>query len=173
MGEIARIVQRTAILTEMHSDLFAKPEGASMAGKDSFTPEEWAIVRPVFLQSVRGHLDTIRTGLTIWTTGGASPERLRELHRSMHSLKGAALQLGFEHLGETARLLEQVLRQANESLESAWGWEEWIERGLLRLQDAFTMIERDQEETRDARFVADLQSWLTRIQETRPGERAG
>ncbi len=83
-----------------------------MASSDDFSEEELAILRPLFQSSGRDYIAQFRATLAGVKDGACDEETLEILHRSIHSLKGAALQLGYLHVGGLAMAMEGVAKTA-------------------------------------------------------------
>lgn len=92
-----------------------------MQDSNGFGAEEMAMLLSLFAQSSGEYLAQFREALEK-VAAGADDESTREiLQRSVHSLKGAALQLGIVHIGHLAQAIEGVaksLRDAPQRLES-------------------------------------------------------
>lgn len=76
---------------------------------NDFSAEELAILRPLFITSARGYLVSFREQLQI-AEHAEQGHDLEALHRSIHSLKGAALQLGLHSVGNLAKAMEFVVK---------------------------------------------------------------
>jgi chemotaxis protein histidine kinase CheA len=76
---------------------------------NGLTPEDYEIILPVFLESGRGYLAGFREGLRRLEDGRADTQCLASMHRAVHSLKGAALQIGFESMSQVARGMEEAI----------------------------------------------------------------
>lgn len=90
-----------------------------MPGPEDFTPEELQVLRPLFLTSSREHLRDFDRALEILGGDPRDEGALESLHRSIHSVKGAALQLGILSIGSLAKAMEAVakaVRQAGRAL---------------------------------------------------------
>lgn len=71
--------------------------------------EEIKMLCRLFVSSGRGYLTESLEALDELQTSGASEKMLESLHRSIHSLKGAALQMGITHVGSLALAIEKVV----------------------------------------------------------------
>ena len=68
-----------------------------------------------FLEEVFSYLPTIRGGIAAARAGENFTEKLSEAVRFAHTIKGAALMVGFSQVGESAKILEKRLREIAES----------------------------------------------------------
>jgi two-component system chemotaxis sensor kinase CheA len=71
-----------------------------------FTPEDLAVLLPFFRASGAERIAGMRHTLGRLEQVPDDTEALTTLHRAAHSLKGAALQLGFARIGMLARAME-------------------------------------------------------------------
>lgn len=76
---------------------------------NGLTAEDLELLLPIFVESGRDYLAAFKNGMQLLDTGGADAECLKSMHRAMHSLKGAALQIGFEPIADLSRSLEDVI----------------------------------------------------------------
>jgi chemosensory pili system protein ChpA (sensor histidine kinase/response regulator) len=83
-----------------------------MPAQDGFTEEELQVLRPLFVSSGREHIERALRALEALGRDPGDAEQLELLHRSFHSLKGAAMQFGVLHLGVLAQAVEAVARSA-------------------------------------------------------------
>lgn len=93
-----------------------------MQDSNGFSAEEMAMLLPLFSQSSGEYLGQFREALEKVAAGGDDEPTREILQRSVHSLKGAALQLGIVHIGHLALAVEGVakaLRDAPQHLESS------------------------------------------------------
>uniref|UniRef100_UPI004056BBC5 Hpt domain-containing protein n=1 Tax=Candidatus Electronema sp. TaxID=2698783 RepID=UPI004056BBC5 len=67
-----------------------------------------------FLREVEGYLPEMRGCLQALTQNPGDREAAEELHRIVHTVKGAAAMVGFDCLSKTGELLEQVMEQVLE-----------------------------------------------------------
>jgi chemotaxis protein histidine kinase CheA len=63
-----------------------------------------------FIEEAKEHLDTIEQGLVDLATTMADSERVNELFRAAHSVKGGAAMLGFESIQKTAHHFEDCFK---------------------------------------------------------------
>jgi two-component system chemotaxis sensor kinase CheA len=68
---------------------------------------------PVFLEEVAEHLATLESGLVELETV-ADPERVNEVFRAVHSIKGAAAPFGFLDVARAAHVVESILARVRE-----------------------------------------------------------
>ena len=87
------------------------PEGLDHNG---FTPEEAETVRKIFATSSAEYLSEFKQALTRLKQEEYADTVLEPLHRSIHSLKGAAMQLGFLSVGELALSIERLVKKVRE-----------------------------------------------------------
>jgi len=148
--------------------------GRVMSSGNEFSAEELAFLRPIFMTSAREHLASIaRISGELKETDAGDPA-VEALHRSIHSLKGAALQIGFLQVGQTARMIEQVVLCARALGPGApAGWLALVQRGVPVLTDLLDAIERDEEREQDAGLLLALEDWLKKIDEGDQCQAAG
>ena len=72
--------------------------------------DDWEFFAPEAYE----HLETLTDTLQAVRDGGASSERLTELFRSTHTLKGAAYMVGLTSVGDLAHLLEDLMVEVRE-----------------------------------------------------------
>jgi chemotaxis protein histidine kinase CheA len=85
-----------------------------MPGPADFTAEELQVLIPLFVSSAREHLETFAGALGELTRDPKNPEKLELLQRSIHSVKGAAFQMGVIHVGALAKAMEAVAKSARQ-----------------------------------------------------------
>ncbi len=85
-----------------------------MPGPNDFTEEEMQVLRPLFISSVRDYLATCKAKLAAIQDGDRGADQVEALHRGLHSIKGAAFQLGVVHVGALAKAMEAVVKQARQ-----------------------------------------------------------
>ncbi len=93
-----------------------------MQDVNGFSAEEMAMLLPLFTQSSSEYLGQFRAALRKVAAGMDEDPDREVLQRSVHSLKGAALQLGILHVGQLALAVEAVakaLRDAPQALEAS------------------------------------------------------
>jgi chemotaxis protein histidine kinase CheA len=83
-----------------------------MHDSGAFSPEEMQVLLPLFRTSGDEYIGTMRRVLGTLGQPGERGEALTLFHRAAHSLKGAALQLGFVHIGILAQAMEAVASHA-------------------------------------------------------------
>jgi len=83
-----------------------------MHDSGAFTPEDMQVLLPLFRTSGDEYIATMRQNLETLGQPKRRGEGLTSFHRAAHSLKGAALQLGFVHIGTLAQAMEVVAGQA-------------------------------------------------------------
>lgn len=67
-----------------------------------------------FIEEAKEHLDTIEQGLVDLAATMADPERVNELFRAAHSVKGGAAMLGFDSIQKTAHHFEDCFKVLKE-----------------------------------------------------------
>ncbi|WP_417912384.1 Hpt domain-containing protein [Candidatus Electronema sp. TJ] len=67
-----------------------------------------------FLREVEGYLPDMRGCLQVLMRDQGNREAAEELHRIVHTIKGAAAMVGFDSLSKTGELLEQTMEQVLE-----------------------------------------------------------
>ena len=145
-----------------------------MSARSEFGPEEMAVLRPIFMKSAREHLASITRISGELSETGADDRALETLHRSIHSLKGAALQIGFVHVGQTAKLIEQVVLHARAlGANAPAGWLALVKRGAPVLSGLLDAIEADASRETDADLLHALEGWLAQIDDTESRRKAG
>ena len=136
-----------------------------------FTEEEMAMLRPVFIASGREHLVTMAQLQPELTAAVPDGEALKRFHRAIHSLKGAALQMGFLQIGGLARMLERLVLVLQGGLPDDQGqWETLLQRGSELLEASLTATEQQAEFTPEGALMTDLEAWLTQWEPASPGE---
>lgn len=104
-----------------------------------------------FIEEAKEHLDTLEQGLLDLQTTMKDQERVNELFRAAHSVKGGAAMLGFSSIQKTAHRMEDAFKilkenpiQTDHTLESLFLNVLDVLRGLLeKLQGPFGL--RDEE----------------------------
>ncbi len=86
----------------------------TVKGSNGFSAEEMVILRKLFFDSANQYLDTFIEELSKIENGDTSEDVLDTLHRSIHSLKGAAMQLGFLPIGSLSLAMEVLAKKMNE-----------------------------------------------------------
>lgn len=64
----------------------------------------------IFAQEAEEHLQLMRQGFMSMEKEGVSPEQVHELLRSAHTIKGSALMVNLNQLGELAHEMEEILK---------------------------------------------------------------
>ncbi|MCK4414640.1 MAG: Hpt domain-containing protein [Candidatus Eisenbacteria sp.] len=142
-----------------------------MDANSPFTEQEMAMLRPVFLTSGREHLETM--GRLQGELPGLVPDgdALKQFHRAIHSLKGAALQMGFLQIGGLAGLLERVVLVLQESMPDDDGrWQTLLQQGHTALDTALTATEQETGFTPAGELVTELEQWLAQCEQSASGE---
>jgi chemotaxis protein histidine kinase CheA len=67
-----------------------------------------------FIEEAKEHLDTIEHGLVSLQSTMSDPERVNELFRAAHSVKGGAAMLGFDSIQRTAHHFEDCFKHLKE-----------------------------------------------------------
>ena len=80
-----------------------------MSNMDGFSEEDMKVLLPLFLASGRSYVSALREGLMLLRKSRLEAETLKSAHRAVHSLKGAALQIGFVHVGTLAASIEDAI----------------------------------------------------------------
>jgi chemotaxis protein histidine kinase CheA len=138
-----------------------------------FTDEEMAMLRPVFLTSGREHLETMGRLAEALPASLPDGEESRDYHRAIHSLKGAALQMGFLQIGGLARLLERVVLVLQRETPTDTGrWQDLLQRGAAALDVALTATEQGSAYTPDGQLMTELEAWLGDCERCAPGGQA-
>jgi len=83
--------------------------------KGGFTPDQMIALRKLFYESGSGYLDLFLEELDKIESQDRSDAVLETLHRSIHSLKGAALQLDYLPAGNLALAMERMVKQIRDS----------------------------------------------------------
>lgn len=65
----------------------------------------------IFVREAEEHLARLRQGLLTLEADGFSPERVHELMRSAHTLKGSAMMLDLELIGRVAHAMEDLFKE--------------------------------------------------------------
>lgn len=127
-----------------------------------------------FIEEAKEHLDTLEHGLLDLHSVVKDPEKVNELFRAAHSVKGGAAMLGFDSIQKTAHRLEdsfKVLKEhhdidVDQTLETLFlqGYDT-LKDLIERLQGPFGLREEDADKTVQAAEpnFAKLQSYLNRL----------
>jgi chemotaxis protein histidine kinase CheA len=141
-----------------------------MPADGTFSAEEWAVLCPVFLESARGHLTAMHRDLAALTNDPADRAALKTLHRAVHSLKGASLQLGLLSIGQTAAQFEKVVLRVGEQAPGAsQDWLGLAERAIAALEKSLREIESDEPGEPDGRLLIEFDAWLAQTEGQRSG----
>jgi chemotaxis protein histidine kinase CheA len=117
-----------------------------MPALEGFGPEEMKLLREIFLTSSGECLATVGSVLTAWRDGAIDEASLRDSHRAVHSIKGAALQIGYVPIGNLAKAMEGViLAGLRLGAESASEWLPLIERGVDALAAQLAAVREERE----------------------------
>jgi chemotaxis protein histidine kinase CheA len=117
-----------------------------MTALEGFGPEEMKLLREIFLTSSGEYLATIGSVLSAWRDGAIDEASLRDSHRAVHSIKGAALQIGYVPIGGLAKAMEAViLAGLRLGAESASEWLPLIERGADALAAQLAAVREESE----------------------------
>jgi chemotaxis protein histidine kinase CheA len=126
-----------------------------------------------FIEEAKEHLDTLETGLLNLRSVAKDQERVNEMFRAAHSVKGGAAMLGFSSIQKTAHLLEdgfKVLKEqdirVDQKLETLFleGYDT-LKDLIEQLQGPFGLREEEAEKRMQAAEpeFAKLQSYLNRL----------
>ena len=116
-----------------------------MQHESEFTDEEMAILRPMFLKSGREYIRDFQAALDEVKTGPLDDATLEAMHRSIHSLKGAAMQLRVIHIGTLAQAMEAVAKTARAAgVAIPPEGVELLKEGIGRLLTYLDSLENDQ-----------------------------
>lgn len=134
-----------------------------------------------FIEEAKEHLDTIEKGLLNLPSVVKEPERVNEMFRAAHSVKGGAAMLGFSSIQKTAHRLEDAFKILKENdmkvdrkLESLFLQVYDTLKDLIeQLQGPFGLREGDAEKTMQAaeQKFAQLQKYIHHLMSSR-GEAA-
>lgn len=126
-----------------------------------------------FIEEAKEHLDTIEKGLLNLPSVMKETERVNEMFRAAHSVKGGAAMLGFSSIQKTAHRLEdsfKVLKdndiKVDRKLETLFLQVYDILKDLIeQLQGPFGLREEDAEKTMQAaeQNFTQLQNYLNRM----------
>jgi len=111
-----------------------------------------------FIEEAKEHLDTIEEGLLNLQVTLTEPERINEVFRAAHSVKGGAAMLGFGSIQKTAHRLEDCFKilqeheiESDQKLESLFlNGLDTLKDLLERLQGPFGLREEEAEATLQA-----------------------
>ena len=139
-----------------------------------------------FIEEAKEHLDTIEEGLLNLKDTLVEPERINELFRAAHSVKGGAAMLGFGSIQKTAHRLEDCFKvlkeneiETDQKLESLFlNGLDTLKELLERLQGPFGLREEEAEATLQAAEpnFTQLQAYLNYLvsgEGAIPGEAGG
>lgn len=126
-----------------------------------------------FIEEAKEHLDTLEKGLLSLHSVVKEPERVNEMFRAAHSIKGGAAMLGFSSIQKTAHRLEdsfKVLKEheinVDRKLETLFlqGYDT-LKDLIEQLQGPFGLREEDADKTVKAAEpnFAKLQDYLNRL----------
>jgi chemotaxis protein histidine kinase CheA len=119
----------------MYREGLAPERRPRMSDPGMFTQEDMAVLLPLFQGSGAEYVAAIRQAVRSLESGPADDEALAAMHRAAHSVKGAALQLGFVHIGTIARAMEALAAAARGRTDApASGWLPLITCGADRLE---------------------------------------
>ena len=105
-----------------------------MSASHGLSDDEMDLLRPIFVATGREHVANLKKSLEELHREPANSGTWETLHRAVHSLKGASLQIGFLHIGELARCMERVVISLREAPQGApAGWEALLRRGAEQL----------------------------------------
>lgn len=116
--------------------------------RNGFTPEEMAVVRNIFATSSAEYLSAFNESLSSIKALQYDDTVFEPLHRSVHSLKGAAMQLGFLPVGNLALAMETVIKKIRVCDVATVDFGEAIalfEAGERKLQEYVCLIKDDEE----------------------------
>lgn len=130
-----------------------------------------------FIEEAKEHLDTIEQGLLNLQDTMADSERMNELFRAAHSVKGGAAMLGFNsiqkvghHLEDSFKLLKEHPLTIDQRLEDLFLQGFDILKGLVEeLQSPYGVREQDAEKVLQAAepMFTELQNYLNCLIENR------
>ncbi len=126
-----------------------------------------------FIEEAKEHLDTLEKGLLDLRTVVQDPERVNEMFRAAHSVKGGAAMLGFASIQKTAHRLEdsfKILKEntikVDQKLETLFlqGYDT-LKELIEQLQGPFGLREEDAQKRMQAAEpeFAKLQEYLNRL----------
>ena len=126
-----------------------------------------------FIEEAKEHLDTLEKGLLDLRTVVKDPERVNEMFRAAHSVKGGAAMLGFASIQKTAHRLEDAFKvlkehpiKADQKLETLFlqGYDT-LKDLIEQLQRPFGLREEEAEKKVQAAEpeFAKLQEYLNRL----------
>jgi chemotaxis protein histidine kinase CheA len=126
-----------------------------------------------FIEEAKEHLDTLEQGLLSLRSVVEDPERVNEMFRAAHSVKGGAAMLGFGSIQKTAHRLEDSFKilkdndiNVDQTLETLFlqGYDT-LKDLIEQLQGPFGLREEDAEKTVQAAEPTfnQLQSYLNRV----------
>uniref|UniRef100_UPI0030DC9474 Hpt domain-containing protein n=1 Tax=Cyanothece sp. BG0011 TaxID=2082950 RepID=UPI0030DC9474 len=126
-----------------------------------------------FIEEAKEHLETLETGLLELSTVVEDQERLNEMFRAAHSIKGGAAMLGYSSIQKIAHRLEdsfKILREnkiaADQKLESLFlkGYDV-LQNLIEKLQGTFGLNpeEADKIVEEAEPFFVELQAYLNQI----------
>lgn len=126
-----------------------------------------------FIEEAKEHLDTLEKGLLNLHSVVKEPERVNEMFRAAHSIKGGAAMLGFSSIQKTAHRLEDSFKVLKENdinvdrkLETLFlqGYDT-LKDLIEQLQGPFGLREEDADKTVKAAEpnFAKLQDYLNRL----------
>lgn len=110
---------------------------------NGFTAEEMRVLLPLFLDSGREYVVQLREGLLRLRNLPSDEQTLRVMHRAVHSLKGAALQLGFAEIGHLASCIEDALEGIQEGDRAAAGVVDAVDEGARALTEQLDAAESE------------------------------
>ena len=121
------------------------PEGLDQNG---FTPEEAEMVSKIFATSSVEYLATFGEALVLMKEHEYTDTVLEPLHRSIHSLKGASMQLGFLQIGELSMAMEKLIKKARTRDPVSVDYDAMVpllEAGVNRLREYLARISDNKE----------------------------
>ena len=81
-----------------------------MAGKASLVATKLKKLREGFIKQLPAQLDVIKEAYAALGTGAPDKKALEELHRLIHTLRGASANFGLNSLSVTAAKAEQLVK---------------------------------------------------------------
>jgi chemotaxis protein histidine kinase CheA len=131
--------------------------------RNGFSPEEMAVVRNIFVTSSAEYIGSFHEALAAVKQQQYDDTVFEPLHRSIHSLKGAAMQLGFIPVGSLALAMETVIRRLRDCDSATTDFDGAVavlESGEQQLKEYIGQLTKDEELTEEAtQLITELETF--------------
>ena len=104
-------------------------------------------IREAYLKQLPGQLDVIRETLLVLDPTAPSMDDLEDLHRRLHTLKGASASFGLGKVAAVADAGERLAKAALTGQPADAAWRSQIEAHLAKLQEEIAAVDGQSQET--------------------------